>query len=147
MRDSKKYPDDMVENLAESPGMCLDGPGSAPIEIPKRETFSLRGSKKERKKVTWVGLGKEKECLLVFIPRPGSHTHAARADGPRRPRGQSARRADGPLLLPERPVPHLFPTSHADGPRRPGGHSSRSGRTVRPIAADGPTSPFKFSLI
>jgi hypothetical protein len=56
MRDSKKYPDDMVENLAESPRMCSDGPGSAPIEIPKRETFSLRGSKKERKKGTWVGV-------------------------------------------------------------------------------------------
>jgi hypothetical protein len=55
VRDSKKYPDDMVENLAESPGMCSDGPGSAPIEIPKREAFSLRGSKKERREMNWVG--------------------------------------------------------------------------------------------
>jgi hypothetical protein len=55
MRDSKKYPDDMVENFAESPGMCSDGPGSAPIEIPKREAFSLRRSKKERRDMTWVG--------------------------------------------------------------------------------------------
>jgi hypothetical protein len=96
MRNSRKYPDDMVENLAESLGMCSDGPGSARIEIPKRETFSLRGSKKERNKETWVGLGKKKRCLLIFIPWPGSHWRAARADGPRRPRGQSARSADGP---------------------------------------------------
>jgi hypothetical protein len=59
MRDSKKYSDDMVENLAESPGMCSDGPGSAPIEIPKRETFSLRGSKKEKKKEIRSGWEKE----------------------------------------------------------------------------------------
>jgi hypothetical protein len=39
----------MVENLAESPGMCSDGPGSAPIKIPKRERFSLRESKKKRR--------------------------------------------------------------------------------------------------
>jgi hypothetical protein len=62
VRDSKKYPDDMVENLAESPGMCSDGPGSAPIEIPKREAFSLRGSKREKGE-DWVGLGKGEEVL------------------------------------------------------------------------------------
>jgi hypothetical protein len=45
MRVSKKYPDDKVENLAKSPGMCSDGPGSAPIKIPKRELFSLREMK------------------------------------------------------------------------------------------------------
>jgi hypothetical protein len=45
----------MVENLAESLGMCSDGPGSAPIEIPKREDFSLRGSKKQRGEKNWVG--------------------------------------------------------------------------------------------
>jgi hypothetical protein len=39
MRDSKKYPDDMVENLAECPGMCSDGPGSAPIESPRGRPF------------------------------------------------------------------------------------------------------------
>jgi ribosomal protein L29 len=43
----KKYPDDMVENLAESPGMSSDGPGSALIKIPKRELFSLREGKKK----------------------------------------------------------------------------------------------------
>jgi hypothetical protein len=60
MTYSKKYPDDMVENVAESPGMCSDGPGSAPIEIPKREAFSLRGSTKGRKEMTWVRLGKRR---------------------------------------------------------------------------------------
>jgi hypothetical protein len=40
MRYAKKYPDDMVENLAESPGMCSDDPGSAPIEIPKEGVLS-----------------------------------------------------------------------------------------------------------
>jgi hypothetical protein len=29
-----------VEDLAESLGMCSDGPGSAPNEIPKKEAFS-----------------------------------------------------------------------------------------------------------
>jgi hypothetical protein len=59
----------------------------------------LRGSKKERKEMTWVGLGEEKESCIVFIPRPGSHRRAARADSPPRPRGQSARSADGPASL------------------------------------------------
>jgi hypothetical protein len=98
-------------------------------------------------------LGEEESCLFSSL-RPGSHTCAARADGPHTPadspRGARIVRhpgTDGPILLPERPVPHLFPTSHADGPRRPGGQFARISRTVRPIAADGPTSLFKFSLI
>jgi hypothetical protein len=37
----------MVENLAESPGMCSDGPGRAPREIPKRGAITLRGSKRK----------------------------------------------------------------------------------------------------
>jgi hypothetical protein len=40
MRYVKKYPDDMVENLAESPGMCSDSLGSAPIKILKERAFS-----------------------------------------------------------------------------------------------------------
>jgi hypothetical protein len=95
--------------------------------------------------MTWVGLGEEKESCLFSSPRPGTHTHVAHADGLRRPREQFATRADGLLLLPERPVSHLFPTSHADGPRRPDGQSARSSRTVRPIAADGPTSPLNLA--
>jgi hypothetical protein len=38
----------MVENLAESPGMCLDGPGRAPREIPKRGAITLKGSKRKK---------------------------------------------------------------------------------------------------
>jgi hypothetical protein len=62
MRDSEKYPDDMVENPAESPGMCSDGPGSAPIEIPKRESFSMRGSKKREKRMNRLRWRKRKEA-------------------------------------------------------------------------------------
>jgi hypothetical protein len=61
MRDSEKYPDDMVENLAESPGMCSDSPGSAPIKIPKRESLSMRGSKKREKRTNWLRWRKRKE--------------------------------------------------------------------------------------
>jgi hypothetical protein len=130
----------MVENLAKSPEMCSDGPGSAPIETPKREAFSLRGSKKERREKIGSGWGKEERCLLDLIPRPGSHLRSARADGPRHPadspRGARTVRtpsADGPLLHLECPVMHLLPTSHADGPRCPDGQSARSSQTVRPI--------------
>jgi hypothetical protein len=87
MRDTKKYPDDMVENLTESPGMCSNGPGSAPIEIPKREAFTLKGSKKREKGMNWLRWRKRKKGWIDFIPRPGSHPRAAQADGPRHPRG------------------------------------------------------------
>jgi hypothetical protein len=50
MRDSKKYPDDMVENLAESPGICSDGPGSARIKIPKKRAISLREGARKRER-------------------------------------------------------------------------------------------------
>jgi hypothetical protein len=135
----------MVENLAESPGMCSDGPGSAPNEIPKRELFSLSGSKKGEKEEETVGFGKG-EGWLYYIPRPGPtrawHGRTVRDT----PRAVSEARtvrtlgADCPLLLPERPEMHLLPMSHADGPRCPGGQSARSRRTVHPVAADGPTS-------
>jgi hypothetical protein len=50
----------MVENLAESPGICSDGPGSAPNEIPKGKLFSLSGSQKGEKEEERVGFGNEK---------------------------------------------------------------------------------------
>jgi hypothetical protein len=82
MRYSKKYPDDMVENLAESPGMCSNGLGSAPTEIPKRDAFSLRGSKKERKEMTSCGLGRKTEAtglsLHVLGPTSARHTRTVR---------------------------------------------------------------------
>jgi hypothetical protein len=40
----------MVENLAERPGMCSDGPGSAPNKVPKRGGPFLRESKREGKR-------------------------------------------------------------------------------------------------
>jgi hypothetical protein len=39
-----------VENLAESPGMCSDGPGSAPNEIPKEGPFFERDQERERER-------------------------------------------------------------------------------------------------
>jgi hypothetical protein len=46
-----RAPDDMVENLAESPWMSSNGPRSTPIEIPK-EGFLLspRARKREEMK-------------------------------------------------------------------------------------------------
>jgi hypothetical protein len=127
-----------VENLAESPGMCSDGPGSAPNEIPKGEPFSLSGSKKKRKKRRGSGLGKEKGWLLDYIPRPGSHPRAARADGPRHPRGQSARRADGPD--PRRGLSVIASKTTRDAPpsHEPRGRSALPWRTVRQEQTDGP---------
>jgi hypothetical protein len=154
MTYSKKYPDDMVENVAESPGMCSDGLGSAPIEIPKREAFSLRGSTNGRKEMTWVRLGKRRSPASFSSrglgPTGTRHARTVRdtpADSPRGARTVRPPGLDGPLLLPERPELHLFPTSRAYGPRRPGRQSARSSRTIRPITADGPTSLFNFSLI
>jgi hypothetical protein len=56
----------MVENLSESPGICSDGPGSAPNEIPKGELFSLRGSKKGEKEEERVGFGNKKGASQLY---------------------------------------------------------------------------------
>jgi hypothetical protein len=121
---------------------------------PKREAFSLRGSKKERKGMTWVGLGKRRSLASFSScglgPTGARHRWTVRdapVDSPRGARTVRPPSVDGPLLLPERPELHLFSTSREDGPHRPGGQSARSGRTVWPIATDGPTSLFNFSLI
>jgi hypothetical protein len=50
----------MVENLAESPGICSDGPGSARIKIPKEGAFSLREGKREREEGSFFRFGNEK---------------------------------------------------------------------------------------
>jgi hypothetical protein len=137
----------MVENLAESPGMCSDGLGSALIKIPKRELFSLREGKKEG----GTAFGGGREGVTGWISSRGLGPTRARhgrtvcdtpADGPRGARTVRAPGADDPLLLPERPELHLRPTSHAGGPRCPGGQSARSSQTVRPVDTDGPTSFF-----
>jgi hypothetical protein len=142
MRDTKKYPDDMVENLGESPGMCSDSPGSAPIEIPKRETFSLRGSKKERKEI--LGSGWEKRRSHVcFHPRGLGPTRGRSAAPPR-----TVREARGRSGAPARTVRYCFQNDRCrtSSPRAmrmvraaladsPPGASRRSGplpRTVRP---------------
>jgi hypothetical protein len=153
MWEMKKYPDDMVENLGES-GDVLGQSGECPNDIPKREPFSLSGSKKGEKEEERVGFGKEKDgCLTTsrgLGPTRAWHGRTVRdtpADSPRGERTVRTPGADCPLFLPERPKMHLLPMSHADGLRCPGGQSARSSRTVRPVAADGPTSLFKFSVI
>jgi hypothetical protein len=128
MRYSKKYPDDMVENLEESPGMCSDGRGSARIKIPKKGAFSLRESKKEREGKTSCGLGKG-EGAADLSPRdlgPTSARHArtvrgAHADGPRGARMVRHPGADGPA------------------PRR--GRSGTPARTVRYFLQNVPYRP------
>jgi hypothetical protein len=61
---SIKYLNDMVENLAESPWMCLDGPGSAPIEIPRRGSFLEREKGREVERcLCW--LGRREDSLLT----------------------------------------------------------------------------------
>jgi hypothetical protein len=155
MRYSKKYPDDMVENLAESPGMCSDGPGSARIKIPKEGAFSLRERARKRGRGSVLAVWERERRATGLSPRvlgPTCVRHSrtvrgALVDGPRGARTVRNPGADGPLFAPERPVLPLFPMSRADGPHRPGGRSTRSGRTVRPTAANSPTFLYIFSLI
>jgi hypothetical protein len=95
----------------------------------------LRGSKKERRGKIGSGWGKEKRCLLNFIPWPGSHLHAARADGPRHPRGQSARRADGPDPRRGWSVITSRTSSDAPSPHEPRGRSALLLAEIPPGAA------------
>jgi hypothetical protein len=127
-----------VENLAESPGMCSDGPGSAPIEIPKREAFSLRGSKKERGEKELSQVEEEKGAALFSSRRLGPTgardvrtVRVASADCPRSARTVWPPSADGPLMFPEHPVLHLLPHD-------PRGRSVLPWRTVRQEQSDGP---------
>jgi hypothetical protein len=60
MRYSEKYPDDMLENLAESPWTCSDGLGSALNEIPKGVSFLEREQEREREEVDLGRVGEEK---------------------------------------------------------------------------------------
>jgi hypothetical protein len=120
----------MVENLTESPGMCSDGPGSAPIEIPKREAFSLRGGKKERKEMTSCGLGRRKEATglsLVSWDPPARDTHGPSATPPR-----TVREVRGRSGAPARTVRYsLHYIQSCPSP-------SRAARTVRVALEDGP---------
>jgi hypothetical protein len=137
----------MVENFAESPGMCSDCPGRALIKIPKRGLFSLREGKRKKIGSKCLRWRKGRRGLGRFHPAawdpPARHGRTVRdnpADSPRGARTVRAPGADGPLKLPERPELHPCPTNHADGPGCPGGQSARSSRTVRLVEMDGPTS-------
>jgi hypothetical protein len=141
----KKYSDDMVENLAESPGMCSDGPGSALIKIPKRELFSLREGKKKEKGKNWLRWRKERRGWIDFIPRPGTHPRATRAQSATPPRTvREARGRSGPQA---RTIRYCFQNDQSCtfAPRATRTVRAAS-RTVRPVAADSPNSSFKFSV-
>jgi hypothetical protein len=137
MRYAKQYPDDMVENLTKSPGMCSDGPGSAPIEIPKEGVLSWERAIERWMDEALVVLEKKGTACLTYNSQPWSHQCTAHVDSPRRTRGQSVRcadgpAADGPLFAPEPPVPPHSPTNRADSLCHTGGRSARYSRTVRP---------------
>jgi hypothetical protein len=107
----------MVENLAESPGMCSDGLGSARIKIPKEGAFSLIQNKKER----------ERGRLLVFWERERrQQTYLLATWDP------PARGARGRSGTPARTVRYLLQNVQY----RPS--SPRAARTVRAALADGP---------
>jgi hypothetical protein len=117
----------------------------ARIKIPKEGAFSLIKSKKERGMKCSCGLGKRKEGSRLISSRPGTNLHVARADSPRRPRGWSARCADGPTPRRGRSVicfrtPSVAPLPHEprerfvspDDPPGATGQSNPLPRTVRP---------------
>jgi hypothetical protein len=86
----------------------------------------------EREKGDDLGrVGEEKESCFVFIPRPGSHRRAAPVDSPRRPCGQSARRADGPTPQRGRSVITSRTSRAAPLLHEPRGRSAPPWRTVR----------------
>jgi hypothetical protein len=55
----------MVENLAENPGMCSDGPGSAPIKIPKEGFLFTSRAREKEKDGDMVGFENKGICLLT----------------------------------------------------------------------------------
>jgi hypothetical protein len=152
----------MVENLAESPGMCSDGLGSAPIEIPKEGVFSWeREQERDERRRLWSGW-RRKESSASFTARDLGPTttrdlgptRATRADSPRLTRERSARSADGPTPQRGRSVIASRTSSTAPSANDPRGRSLKRWwtvrqvpRTVRPTAAGSPTNLFKFSLI
>jgi hypothetical protein len=52
-----------VENLAESLWMCSDGPGSAPIQIPKGVPFFEREQERDEEEDS-LRVGKKRSCML-----------------------------------------------------------------------------------
>jgi hypothetical protein len=93
------------------------------------------------------GLGRKESCLLTYNLRSRPHLRAARADSPRRTRGQSARRADDPAPQRGRSDITSRTSSTAPGSFDVRGRSALHRRTVRQVRPDSPTSLFLFSLI
>jgi hypothetical protein len=113
---------------------------------PRRGSFSPQEQERKTKMGLWFGLGRKGYVCWLSTSRPWPHLRAECADSPRRTCKQSVRRVDGPLFHPEPPVPPGAPSTRADDPRRTGGRSAKYGQTVRPTAADSPSSLFLFSL-
>jgi hypothetical protein len=144
MRYARKYPDDMVENLAESAGMCSDGPGSAPIEIPKEGVLSWERARERWKNEALVGFEKKGTACLTYIARPRSHQHAARADSPWHTRGQSTRCADGPAPRHRRSVICIRTSSTTPSATDLCGRSAPHRRTVCHVPRTVRPAPFFF---
>jgi hypothetical protein len=130
----------MVENFAESLGMCSDCPGRALIKILKRGLFSLREGKRKKIGSNCLRWRKGRSGWVDFIPRPETHPRATRADSPRHPRGRSVRHADGPGPRRGRSVKASRTSGAAPLPHEPRGRSALPWRTVRQEQPDGPPS-------
>jgi hypothetical protein len=115
VRDSVKYPDDMVVIS----WMCSDGSRRAPIKIPKRVPF-LKESKREGDRWGYGRVWKERDCLLDLATR-----------------GQFARRADGPA--PRCGWSEITTRASSSTPRLcdPRGQSVGDPRMVRLVRLDG----------
>jgi hypothetical protein len=127
----------MVDNLTESPWMCSDSPGSAPIEIPKEGFLSWERAREREKDEGLCGLGKKEDACWLSNPWPWPHLRVARANSPRCTRGQS-RRTDS--LAPRCERSEITTRASSSSPRLcdPRGQSVGDLRTVPLVRLDGP---------
>jgi hypothetical protein len=61
----------MVENFAESLGMCSDGPGSAPNEVPKRGSFLEREQERGKEMRSFSVWRRRGTACLIYNSRAG----------------------------------------------------------------------------
>jgi hypothetical protein len=151
MRYSKKYSDDMVENLAEIPWTCSDGPGSAPNEIPKGVSFLEREQEREGGRGPWSSWRRERfpasftsHSLGPTRARHPQTVRRALADGPRGARTVRPPRRGRSIICSR--TSSAAPLSY-----EPRGRSALPRRTVRQERSDSPAHcrgrsdlPFQF---
>jgi hypothetical protein len=107
----------------------------------------LREGKKKEKGMNCLRWRKGKSGWNVFIPRPGSHPRAERADGPQHPRRQSAtppqtiREARGWSGPQARTVRYCFQNAQCCT------FAQRATRTVRAALADSPPGVARRSAL